>query len=133
MPVSDVWKNLAAGGFSDYKLKVGGLVENPVELSLADIEKLGETEHIAMHHCIQGWSGIAKWGGIPMKTIIELVHPEARSQGCSLLLFWGSTLWRCLLRHAEYGECADVTVRASIPDERRTAFGGVRASVAPAR
>src|SRR5579864_6888043 len=29
-----------------------------------------------MHHCIQGWSGIAKWGGIPMKTLIDLVRPK---------------------------------------------------------
>jgi len=61
VPVSDDWKHLAEGGFRDFKLKVGGLVENPVELSLSDIEKMGEIEHITMHHCIQGWSGIAKW------------------------------------------------------------------------
>jgi hypothetical protein len=28
---------------------------------------LGVVEHITMHHCVQGWSGIAKWGGIPMR------------------------------------------------------------------
>jgi len=76
MPVSEEWKRLAANEFRDFKLKVGGLVENPVELSLADIEKLGEVDHITMHHCIQGWSGIAKWGGLPMDKLIELVRPK---------------------------------------------------------
>ena len=76
MPVSDEWKRLAANEFRDFKLKVGGLVENPVELSLADIEKLGEIDHITMHHCIQGWSGIAKWGGLPMDKLIALVRPK---------------------------------------------------------
>jgi len=75
LPVSDDWKRLAEGHFRDFKLKVGGLVENPVELSLADLRNLGEVDHITMHHCIQGWSGIAKWGGIPMKKLIELVRP----------------------------------------------------------
>ena len=75
LPMRDDWKLLAEGGFRDFKLKVGGLVENPVELSLADLRNLGETDHIAMHHCIQGWSGIAKWGGIPMEKLIELVRP----------------------------------------------------------
>ena len=28
-----------------------------------------------MHHCIQGWSGIAEWGGLPISKIIELVKP----------------------------------------------------------
>ena len=78
LPVRDDWKHLAEGGFRDFKLKVGGLVENPVELSLADLRNLGEVDHITMHHCIQGWSGIAKWGGIPMKKLIELVRPCPR-------------------------------------------------------
>jgi DMSO/TMAO reductase YedYZ molybdopterin-dependent catalytic subunit len=76
MPVSEEWKRLAANEFRDFKLEVGGLVENPVELSLADIEKLGEVDHITMHHCIQGWSGIAKWGGLPMDKLIKLVRPK---------------------------------------------------------
>lgn len=80
MPVSEEWKQLAEGDFHNFRLKVGGLVENPVELSLADIEKMGETEYITMHHCIQGWSGIAKWGGIPMKALVELVRPKPEAK-----------------------------------------------------
>lgn len=87
MPVSDSWKQLAANGFQDFKLKVGGLVENPVELSLADIEKLGETENITMHHCIQGWSGIAKWGGLPMKNLVELVRPKPEAKTVAFYSF----------------------------------------------
>ena len=63
------------------------MVENPVELSLADLEKLGEIEHITMHHCIQGWSGIAKWGGIPMKTLIELVRPKPEAKVVAFFSF----------------------------------------------
>jgi DMSO/TMAO reductase YedYZ molybdopterin-dependent catalytic subunit/thiosulfate reductase cytochrome b subunit len=80
MPANDYWKRLAEGGFRDFKLKVGGMVENPVELSLSDLERLGETEQITMHHCIQGWSGIAKWGGIPMRTIVNLVRPRPEAR-----------------------------------------------------
>ena len=87
MPVRDDWKRLADGGFAGFRLKVGGLVETPVELSLADLEKLGETEHITMHHCIQGWSGIAKWGGIPMKTLIELVRPKPEATTVAFFSF----------------------------------------------
>lgn len=76
MPTRSDWRRLADNGFRDFRLRVGGLVERPVDLSLADIAKLGETEQITMHHCIQGWSGIAQWGGIPMKAIIDLVRPK---------------------------------------------------------
>jgi DMSO/TMAO reductase YedYZ molybdopterin-dependent catalytic subunit/thiosulfate reductase cytochrome b subunit len=87
MPVREDWKQLAQRGFRDFRLKVGGLVENPVELSLADIEKLGTIEHITMHHCIQGWSGIAKWGGIPMKKLIELVRPKPQAEVVAFFSF----------------------------------------------
>jgi len=80
MPESEEWKALAADDFRHYRLKVNGLVENPVELSLDEIKALGKQEQITMHHCIQGWTGIAQWGGLPMAKLIDLVRtrPEAR-------------------------------------------------------
>jgi DMSO/TMAO reductase YedYZ molybdopterin-dependent catalytic subunit/thiosulfate reductase cytochrome b subunit len=74
-PNSDEWKRLAADDFRDYKLKVTGLVKNPVELSLDDLRALGKSEHISMHHCIQGWSGIAQWGGLRLTRLFERVKP----------------------------------------------------------
>lgn len=80
MPTSDLWKTLAAGDFKDYRLKVHGLVENPVELSLHDLRALAETTQITLHHCIQGWSGIAKWGGVTMAELIRLVRPARNAK-----------------------------------------------------
>ncbi|MGD0042238.1 MAG: molybdopterin-dependent oxidoreductase [Isosphaeraceae bacterium] len=76
VPTSDEWKTLAANRFRDYRLKVSGLVENPVELSMEEIRTLGKKTQITLHHCIQGWSGIAEWGGLPMAEIIKLVRPK---------------------------------------------------------
>jgi DMSO/TMAO reductase YedYZ molybdopterin-dependent catalytic subunit/thiosulfate reductase cytochrome b subunit len=87
IPVSNTWKEMEQNGFQNFKLKVGGLVENPVELSLADMEKLGETEQITMHHCIQGWSGIAQWGGLPMNKLLELVRPKPEARTVAFYSF----------------------------------------------
>ncbi len=76
MPTCEKWKTLAADNFKDYRLKVYGLVENPVELSLDDLRALGKKEQITLHHCIQGWSGIAAWGGLPLAELIGLVRPK---------------------------------------------------------
>jgi sulfoxide reductase catalytic subunit YedY len=92
MPDREDWKQLAKGGFQEFKLKVGGLVEHPVELSLADIGRLGKAEHITMHHCIQGWTGIAKWGGLPMKSIVELVRPKPNARVIAFFSF-GESLY----------------------------------------
>jgi DMSO/TMAO reductase YedYZ molybdopterin-dependent catalytic subunit/thiosulfate reductase cytochrome b subunit len=75
MPTSEEWLRLAEGDFRDYRLRIHGLVENPVELSLDEIRAMGKREQITMHHCIQGWSGIAEWGGLPLSALVERVRP----------------------------------------------------------
>jgi len=80
VPTSDEWKALAANGFQDYRLKVLGLVENPVALSLKEIRALGKKSQITLHHCIQGWSGIAEWSGLPVAEVIRLVRPKPEAR-----------------------------------------------------
>jgi len=87
IPVRDDWKQMAEAHFKDFRLKVGGLVEHPVELSLDDLEQMGEVDHITMHHCIQGWSGIAKWGGLPMHKLVELVKPKPEAKVAAFFSF----------------------------------------------
>lgn len=80
VPDSQEWKELAADDFRGFRLKVHGLVRNPVELPMDEIRELGRQEQITMHHCIQGWSGIAQWRGVPLARLIDMVEPlpEAR-------------------------------------------------------
>lgn len=75
-PTTEEWKALAANEFKDYRLKVYGLVENPVELSLDDLRRMTQKTQITLHHCIQGWSGIAEWGGLPLAELVKLVRPK---------------------------------------------------------
>ena len=90
MPEREDWKQLAAGNFKEFRLKVAGLVENPVELSLDDLRALGREEFITMHHCIQGWSGIAQWGGLSMRKLIEHVKPNPSARVIAFYSFGGS-------------------------------------------
>jgi sulfoxide reductase catalytic subunit YedY len=87
VPVREDWHRLLETGFHEFKLKVGGLVENPVELTLEQLEQLGFVEHVTMHHCIQGWSGIAKWGGVPMSALIQLVRPKPEARTVAFFSF----------------------------------------------
>jgi DMSO/TMAO reductase YedYZ molybdopterin-dependent catalytic subunit/thiosulfate reductase cytochrome b subunit len=76
LPTCDEWHGLAADDFRNYRLKVHGLVERPVELSLDDLMALGKKTQVTLHHCIQGWSGIAEWGGLPLSELMKLVKPR---------------------------------------------------------
>jgi len=90
MPVREDWKQLAADGFKSYKLTVSGMVNNPVELSIDEMRALGAEESITMHHCIQGWSGVAQWRGISMRKLIELVKPKPYAKVIAFYSFGGS-------------------------------------------
>jgi DMSO/TMAO reductase YedYZ molybdopterin-dependent catalytic subunit/thiosulfate reductase cytochrome b subunit len=79
-PPSDDYADLVAGDFADYRLQVTGLVEHPMSFSLDQLRALGNDSYIAKHNCIQGWSAIAQWGGLPLGRLLEAVgvQPEAR-------------------------------------------------------
>jgi sulfoxide reductase catalytic subunit YedY len=75
MPKSRRFEELRKNGFADYRLSVGGLVEAPRAFSYAELKALPKQEQTTEHFCIQGWSGVAKWGGVPMREILNIVKP----------------------------------------------------------
>jgi DMSO/TMAO reductase YedYZ molybdopterin-dependent catalytic subunit/thiosulfate reductase cytochrome b subunit len=77
MPKWDAFDAPLADDFASYRLRVGGLVEQPREFSLAELRAMPKQEQITTHFCIQGWSGVAKWGGVPMRHMLDLVRPTA--------------------------------------------------------
>ncbi|MGW0357250.1 molybdopterin-dependent oxidoreductase [Nocardia nova] len=79
-PDTPEYRALFDSRFTDYRLRIHGLVNNPVELSLDQLRAMPHHEQITQHFCIQGWSGVAKWGGVSMRSIMELVqpHPDAK-------------------------------------------------------
>jgi methionine sulfoxide reductase catalytic subunit len=80
MPESEEFRSLEKDEFANYRLRVDGLVANPREFSYAELKAMPKQQQITEHFCIQGWSGVAKWGGVPMRHILDMVRPvpEAR-------------------------------------------------------
>jgi DMSO/TMAO reductase YedYZ molybdopterin-dependent catalytic subunit len=77
LPNSEAFNSLVKSGFANYRLRVSGLVENPREFSYAELKAMPMQEQITEHFCIQGWSGVAKWGGVSMRDILAVVRPTA--------------------------------------------------------
>ncbi|MGH9534451.1 MAG: molybdopterin-dependent oxidoreductase [Terriglobales bacterium] len=75
LPESAEYEALVAGQFAAYRLRVGGLVAAPAEFSLADLRAMPQQRQITEHFCIQGWSGVAEWGGVPMRDVLALTRP----------------------------------------------------------
>jgi DMSO/TMAO reductase YedYZ molybdopterin-dependent catalytic subunit len=80
MPDNPAYVALADKGFADYRLEIGGLVERPMALSLAEIQKFPSRTQITRHDCVEGWSAIGKWKGARLGALLEAVHlkPGAR-------------------------------------------------------
>ncbi len=80
MPRNRAYLAMAGNGFADYRLAVGGLVERPMNISLADLRALPARTQITRHDCVEGWSVIGKWKGARLGALLEAVHlkPNAR-------------------------------------------------------
>jgi len=70
----------AAENFARWRLEVGGLVARPQSLSMAQIRSMPARTQITRHDCVEGWSCIAKWTGVPLSLVLDaaVVKPSAR-------------------------------------------------------
>src|SRR3989454_6104613 len=75
MPNDMRYRALAAAAFADYRLELGGLVEQPASLSLAELRALPARTQITRHDCVEGWSAIGKWKGAPLGELLTLAQP----------------------------------------------------------
>lgn len=71
---------LKADNFAGYRLQVRGLVERPLEWSLDALRALPSRTQITRHDCVEGWSVIGQWSGVPLRTLLDAARlkPGAR-------------------------------------------------------
>jgi DMSO/TMAO reductase YedYZ molybdopterin-dependent catalytic subunit len=65
---------------ASWVLRVRGLVDRPVDLSLEDLERMTRTDVRVRHHCVEGWSAVASWHGVRVADLARAVgaRPDAR-------------------------------------------------------
>ena len=80
MPSSPEYARLLQGRFADWRLRVDGLVQRPLSLSLAELKAMKARSQITRHDCVEGWSAIGKWQGVPLSQVLDLagLKPGAR-------------------------------------------------------
>jgi DMSO/TMAO reductase YedYZ molybdopterin-dependent catalytic subunit len=79
-PLNEAFRSLQAGGFTDWRLSVNGMVERPASFSLAQLKSYPSRSQITMLQCEEGWSYIAEWIGVPLAHVLNVVgmQPTAR-------------------------------------------------------
>jgi DMSO/TMAO reductase YedYZ molybdopterin-dependent catalytic subunit len=63
-----------------WALDVRGLVRKPVRLTIREIESLPRLTYTVKHYCVEGWTAVATWTGVPLATIVALVEPTPQAR-----------------------------------------------------
>jgi DMSO/TMAO reductase YedYZ molybdopterin-dependent catalytic subunit len=79
-PLGDAFLHLQAGGFTEWRVVVDGMVAHPVSLSVADLRRMPARSQITSVQCEEGWNYIAEWIGVPLAHVLDAVGtlPQAR-------------------------------------------------------
>jgi DMSO/TMAO reductase YedYZ molybdopterin-dependent catalytic subunit len=75
-PQTDEYLALKANNFADYRFRVAGLVETPLEFSLEQLRNMPAQSQVTRHDCVEGWSCIAKWSGTRLGPILDMAKPK---------------------------------------------------------
>ena len=65
------YQMLARSGFKQWRLEVTGLVDHPLHLSLSDLRGMPSRTQITRHDCVEGWSCVGKWTGVPLGVVLR--------------------------------------------------------------
>jgi DMSO/TMAO reductase YedYZ molybdopterin-dependent catalytic subunit len=70
----------AASGWPTWRLEVAGLVKQPAAFTFEELKAMPARTQITRHDCVEGWSAIAKWKGVPLSEIMQKVQPGERAR-----------------------------------------------------
>lgn len=70
-PSDDGYTAHAVSGFAQWKLAVDGMVAHPFTLSLPDLRAMPNRTQVTRHDCVEGWSAIGEWSGVPLGLLLR--------------------------------------------------------------
>lgn len=79
-PDGERYRRLARTRFVDWRLQVGGLVAHPATYSLAELRAMPARTQITRHDCVEGWSAIGKWTGVPLSDLLMRANPKSEAR-----------------------------------------------------
>lgn len=79
-PDGDEYLTLARNDFADATLAVTGLVDTPLSLSRDMLMGMPARTQITRHDCVEGWSCIAEWTGVPLGLVLDQARPKPNAR-----------------------------------------------------
>jgi DMSO/TMAO reductase YedYZ molybdopterin-dependent catalytic subunit len=63
-----------------WRLELSGLIAERRPWTLAELAALPQTDQITRHICIEGWSAIGKWGGVPFRDFLARIGADTHAR-----------------------------------------------------
>jgi DMSO/TMAO reductase YedYZ molybdopterin-dependent catalytic subunit len=63
-----------------WRLQPSGLVSDKRAWTLEQLRALPQREDVTRHVCVEGWSMIGKWGGVPLRAYLEKVGADLNAR-----------------------------------------------------
>jgi DMSO/TMAO reductase YedYZ molybdopterin-dependent catalytic subunit len=76
-PTDTSYERIVKDGYRSFSLAVDGAVERPQTYSYARLQHMRQAANITRHDCVEGWSAIAQWSGVPLRDILAAAQPRA--------------------------------------------------------
>jgi len=74
-PGTQDYADMAQSNFAGWDVSIDGLVKTPMSYSLAAIKEMPARTQITRHDCVEGWSAIGKWTGVPLGDLLRAAEP----------------------------------------------------------
>ncbi|HEY8218343.1 MAG TPA: molybdopterin-dependent oxidoreductase [Acidimicrobiia bacterium] len=124
------------GGFpdrsrADYRLRVYGLVDQPLDLSFEELTKMPRTALTRDFQCVTGWRVTdVPWAGVRLRDVLDAASPRAEARAVRFVSFDGAYTESLTMRQARRD---DVLVAYELEGERLSSDHGgpARLYVAP--
>lgn len=79
-PANASYQAMVKNGFADWTLRVDGLVEQPGAFSLDQLRAMPSRTQITRHDCVEGWSAIGQWTGVPLAQVLAAARPKPQAR-----------------------------------------------------
>ena len=60
----------------DFSLELSGLIRDQKPWTLPELYALPQVSQVTRHICVEGWSAIGKWSGVPFRTFLERIGAD---------------------------------------------------------
>jgi DMSO/TMAO reductase YedYZ molybdopterin-dependent catalytic subunit len=79
-PGTQEYRAHAQNDFTDWRITVGGLVDHPLSLAMDQLRKMPARTQITRHDCVEGWSCIGEWTGVPLAQVLALAGVKSNAR-----------------------------------------------------